>query len=219
MKKNLFAKASTMLGAQLDRLQSKLEQMTQEIDKLNAAIPTATGAKKTGMMTRRANMQSRFNKEAKKFNALASSQYAVNFLDRLFASFKSQWIPIVCVILLIMGPFGSLTGFVVGTLVNLAVMFALLCVVMHVQKQKYEENPELAEKPADMVVAKVLFLAITLLKLTLSFFGPAVMMVVVVLGAIAVALYIERNDLKILIERLKEKNNQKDEHHDKDGEK
>ena len=217
MKKNLFAKASTMLGVHLDRLQNKLEQMTREIDKLNAEIPTATGAKKTGMMTRLAIMQNRFNKEAKKYNTLASSQYAVNFLDRLFASFKSQWIPIVCVILLIMGPFSSVTGFVVGTLVNLVVMFALLCVVMHVQKQKYEENSELAEKPTDMVVAKVLFLAITLLKLTLSFFGPVVMMVVVVLGAIGVALYIERNDLKILIERLKEKNDRNDEHHGEDG--
>ncbi len=215
MKKNLFAKISNQLEVRLDRVQKKLDTLTQGIEKLDAEIPTATGLKKTELMTRRASLQDKFNKEAKKYAAFASSKHATGFLDRLFASFRNKWIPIVCAVLLIMGPFSSLTSFVVGSVVNAAIVFALICVIMHNQKKKYEENPELAEKPTDMVGAKVLFLAITVVKLILSFFGPTVMMVVVVLGAIAIALYVERNDLKILFERLKEKNDKKD---DNDGE-
>ena len=207
MKKNLFAKASEKLEVRLTRVQNKLNTLTTDMDKVDAELATATGAKKTGLLTRRANLQEKFNKEAKKYTAIASSKHATVFLDRLFASFKNKWIPIVATVLLLMGPFTNIPSFLVGTAVNAVIVFALRCVVMHARKKKYEENPELEEKPTDMVGAKVLFLAITLLKLVLSFFGPTVMMVIVVIGAVGIALYIERNDLKILIERLKEKNN------------
>ena len=215
MKKNLFAKASEKLEARLTRVQNKLESLTASIEKVDLELASATGVKKTSLMTSRANLMDKFNKEAKKYAALTASKHATGFLDDLFSSFKNKWIPIVATVLLVMGPFSNLTSFLIGTVVNAAILFGVLCVIMHAKKKKYVENPELVEKPTDMIVAKVLFLAVTLLKLVMSFFGPTVMMVVVIIAAIGIALYIERKDLKILFERLREKNDGKG---DDDGE-
>lgn len=218
MKNSIFAKASASLEARRVKVQNKLETIGNLINKLDANIATANGVDKAKMMARRSELQSQFGKEAKKYTALESSLYATNFLDDLFASFKSKWIPIIALLLLLMGPLTSLTSFIVGTIVNAVIVFALLCVVMHYLKKKYEENPETKEKAKDMIIAKTVFLAITIIKLILSFFGPTVMMVIVIMAAIAIALYIERNDLKILFERLKDKKSDKEDDNNTDNE-
>lgn len=203
---NIFAKISKQLEIRLDRVKNKLYALEAEIVKVDEEIATSTGTKKIGLQARRTNLQEKYNKETKKYAAIYSSKHAMGFVDDLFGSFKTRWIPIVATVILIMGPFTSVSSFFVGTLINLLLLFGVLGIIMYAMKLR-GVIPEVDTKDKkSMLVAKGIFLALTVAKVLYTVLGPGLMVAIVVIGAVAVGLYIERDDLKTLIERWKDEN-------------
>lgn len=210
MKKNIFAIISGQLEKYLNRVQSKLYKAEAEIGKLENELSDSTGIKKLGLQARLDTLMDQVKKNVRKYNAVYSTQQAMTFIDDLFGSFKCRWIPIVALLLLLVGPIGSsISSFLIGTLVNTVIVVALMAVVMYAMKVR-GSLPEMDTKdPEKMMFAKGIFLAVTVAKVLYSVLGPAFMFATVIVGAIAIAVYIERYDLKTLIQRMKD-NNKKD---------
>lgn len=200
-KQNVFARISYQLEKHLNRMLNKLYTMQEELNKLDEDIAEASGPKQVALKAKKASRYDKYTKEVKKYNLLYSMKAAVCFLEGFYGSFKYRWVPVALTAVLVMGSFKSVTAFVVGTLVNTFLVFGVLTFVMYGMCIRGSVEKYDRENQSHMLIAKGIFLALAVVKVLYTLLGPGLMIAAVVVLAIAVALWIERDDLKLLFKR------------------
>lgn len=202
-KRSIFAKISAQLEKHLGRMLNKLKTMEADLKKLDLDIEGSTGAKQMGLKARRVKVQEKYENGVKRYNLVYSMNAAVNFLETFFGSFKIRWIPIVITAVLVVGSFRSWTSFLVGTVVNVALLFGVLTFVMYGMYLRGSVPEFDSKKKEHILIAKGIFLALAVVKVLYTVLGPGLMIAAVLVGAVGIGLWIERDDLKVLFERWK----------------
>ena len=184
-----------------------IKQMEAEIENLKVEEETSTRRVHSRLSKEiRLAKEEQLRKECKKYKILCAVNEVKSFTENLIASFSHKWVPVVALLLILMGPFDSILSFLFSTLINVVIFIALLSVLMYAMGERWIPEVHWEDKNSNAVkYSKGIFLLLAVGKFFFGFFGTGAMYIAVAIIAVAVALYIVKDDIKTLIERWKNK--------------
>lgn len=199
-------KVNQKIEAYLHRTLQQMKQMEADIEALKHKEETASGMEKAKFQARRKHMEEKLSKLQKKYAALYSMNESIPFTAGLVKSFQHKWIPIVALVIILAGQLTGIFDFVLTTIINAVILWAIMSVLVYAMQAKWIPKVQWELKNSTTVMyGKGIFLLVALVKILFSFLGPVWMYIIIVLGALAVALYLSRDEIKFLIEQRKNK--------------
>lgn len=194
------------LEAYLHRTLLEMKQMEAEIEALKSQEEMQSGIEKSQTRAKWENLQEKLERMRQKYAIVFYMNESITFTSHLLKAFNHKWVPIAAMAVLLIGQLSGIIDFVLSTAINVAVFWAIMSVLMYAMHERWLPKVRWEEKDSKAVkYSKGILLLAAVIKLLLSFLGPVLMYVVIVLSAIVIALCIAKDDIKNLIERWKKK--------------
>ena len=202
----IMRKIIQKLEAYLHRTLLEMKKMEAEIEALKSQEEMQSGIEKSRTISKRKRLQENLESMRQKYAVVFCMNESITFTGCLFKSFKHKWVPMVAMAVPLIGQLSGIIDFVLSTAINVAVFWAIMSVLMYAMHERWLPKVRWEEKDSEAVkYSKGILLLAAVIKLLLSFLGPVLMYVVIVLLAIVIALCIAKDDIKVLIERWKKK--------------